>query len=134
MKAFLIVILLIGAAFGIPTIRNRIVGPLDPLLSKLGPAGDRIANPARRWQASQEAMLILRRIAEDRNLNKPGPSPLTFQNWVKANVRGLKWQGNDPWGHPYYYIHTRQNMTVGSQAQDRLRDTEDDVRVTLPSL
>jgi hypothetical protein len=134
MKALLIIILLIGAAFGIPSIRNRIVGPLDPMLSKLGPAGEKIATPARRWQTNQEATLIIRRIADDRSLRKPVPTPLTFQNWLKANMRGLKWEGNDAWGHPYYYIHTRQNMTVGSHAQDGLRDTEDDIRVTLPSM
>jgi hypothetical protein len=131
-KAILIIILLIGAAFGIPAIRNRIVGPLDPILSKLGPIGEAVQTPTRRWTANQEAMLITRRIAEDHNLRKPGPSPLSFQNWVKANVRGLKADGMDPWGRPYYFIQTRQNMTVGSQGQDRLRDTEDDVRLTVP--
>jgi hypothetical protein len=134
MKTFLIVLLLIGAAFGIPPIRNRIIGPLDPVLSKLGPIGEKIATPAKRWEAGQEATLIIRRISENRQINKPVPTPLTFQGWLKANVRGLKRDGMDPWGHPYYYIHTRQNMTVGSQGQDRLRDTPDDVRITVPSM
>jgi hypothetical protein len=132
MKTFLIIVLLIGAAFGIPAIRNRIIGPLDPILSKLGPIGEKIQTPARRWSATQELTMILRRIGEDKNVNKPLPSPLSFQNWLKTNVRGLDNGGLDPWGRPYYYIHTRQNITVGSQAQDRLRDTPDDVRLTVP--
>jgi hypothetical protein len=134
MKVFLFIILLIGAAFGIPKIRNRIVGPLDPVLSKLGPIGEAVQTPTRRWSAGQEAMLITRKLGEFRNLNKPLPSPLNFQRWLHANVRGLTRDGMDPWGLPYYFIHTRQNMTVGSPGQDRKRDTEDDVRITVPLL
>src|SRR5688572_22428889 len=134
MKAFLIVLLLIGAAFGIPSIRNRIVGPLDPLLSKMGPLGEKIATPARRWQADQEEKLILRRIEEERSQHRPMPAPRTFQSWLKTNVPDLNWKGNDPWGRPYYFIHNRQITTIGSEGPDRLRDTPDDVRLTAPSV
>ena len=134
MKALLIILLLIGAAFGIPSIRNRIVGPLDPLLSKLGPLGEKIATPARRWQVNQDHQLIFRRIAEERSLHRPMPAPRTFQSWLKTNVPGLKWGGNDPWGRPYYFIHNRQTTTVGSEGPDRVRDTSDDLRLTAPSV
>jgi hypothetical protein len=132
MKAILIIILLIGAAFGIPSIRNRIVGPLDPVLSKLGPAGEKIQNPARRYKASQEATAITRKLTDERSMRRPMPSPPRFPAWVQANMRSLEIDGLDPWGHPYYYIQTRQEMTVGSVAQDGVRDTPDDVRVTAP--
>lgn len=133
MKALLIIVLLIGAAFGIPQIRNRIAGPLDPLLSRLGPIGEAVQTPTRRWQANQEMTFILRRITEDRNLRKPLPSPHNFQRWLIANVRGVKNGGNDPWGQPYYYILTRTTMTIGSQGQDMQRDTEDDLRLSAPA-
>jgi hypothetical protein len=133
MKAFLIIMLLIGAAFGIPAIRNRIAGPLDPLLSKLGPIGEMVQTPTRRWTANQEAMAIAHKLTSDRaNLNKPYPPPPQFYNWLKKNMRGLKNDGLDPWGNPYYFIHTRTEMTVGSHAQDGVRDTPDDVRFITP--
>lgn len=134
MKTFVVILLLIGAAFGIPSIRNRIVGPLDPLLSKIGPLGDKIATPARRWQADQEFKLILRRIEEERSLRRPMPAPRTFQSWLKTNVPALERQGNDPWGRPYYFIHNRQTTTIGSEGPDRIRDTPDDVRRSAPSV
>lgn len=132
MKAFLIIILLIGAAFGIPKIRNRIVGPLDPLLSKLGPIGEKIQTPARRYKANNEVTAMIRKLEDERSMRRQLPAPARFQAWVQTNMRALENDGLDPWGKPYYYIHTRQNMSVGSSAQDTLRDTPDDVRITVP--
>ena len=132
-KYILIFIVLVGAAFGIPAIRNRIAGPLDPLLSKLGPVGDKIQSPVRRWAAKNEEMLIIRKLAEHHNQQRDLPSPLAFQGWVKQHFRGVENDaGLDPWGRPYYLIHTRNQITVGSQGADRKRDTPDDVRVSVP--
>lgn len=134
LKIILIGAVIIGAMFGIPPIRNRIAGPLDPFLSKLGPVGEKIQAPARRWAAKNEEMLIIRKLAEDHNQNKGVPSPLAFQGWIKRNFHGGVKEGMDPWGRPYYLIHTRQQLTVGSQGPDRLRDSSDDIRVSVPLL
>ena len=132
-KFLVIFVLLLGAAFGIPPIRNRIAGPLDPVLSKLGPVGEKMQNPVRRWATKNEEMLIIRKLAEHHNQRRDMPSPLGFQGWIKQNFRsGSNDAGLDPWGRPYYLVHTRQRITVGSQGPDRKRDTSDDVRVSVP--
>ena len=131
-KILFVVIIMLGAAFGIPQIRNRIVGPLDPVLSRMGPLGDKINAPAKRWAARNEINLIIRKLAEDHNQNRGTPSPLGFQGWLKQNFRGGINDGGDPWGRPYYLVHTANQITVGSQGADRLRNTPDDVRLSVP--
>ena len=130
-KIIFVVVVLLGAAFGIPEIRNRIAGPLDPVLSKMGPVGDKVQAPARRWAARNEANIIIRKIAEAHNQNKDVPTPLRFQVWMKQNFRGGINEGRDPWGKPYYLIQTRSQITVGSQGPDRTQNTTDDVRVSV---
>ena len=132
-KYVVIFIFILGAAFGIPAIRNRIAGPLDPVLSKLGPIGEKIQTPTRRWATKNEEMLIIRKLAEQHNQQKEMPSPLAFQSWIKQNFKGRGTEaGLDPWGRPYYLIHTRNQITVGSQGADRRRETPDDIRVSVP--
>lgn len=134
LKVIVIAVVFLGAAFGIPAIRNRIAGPLDPVLSKLGPVGEKMQAPARKWAAKNEEMLIIRKLAEAHNQNKGIPSPLSFQSWIKANFHGGVKEGMDPWGRPYYLIHTKQQLTVGSQGPDRRRNSADDIRVSVPLL
>lgn len=132
MKVFLILIVAIGAAFGIPSIRNRIAGPLDPVLSKLGPLGEKIQTPAKRWSAKNEADVIVRKVADLKDQNRPFPPPRQFTKWIQQNMRGLERKGMDPWGRPYYLERAQKQVTVGSVAQDGVYDTADDVRSTLP--
>lgn len=132
MKLLLIIVLLVGAAFGIPAIRNRIAGPLDPVLSKLGPAGEKIKTPFQRWAAKNEATAIVQRLSEDNIQRKPLPTPRSFQDWVRQNIRSETDATTDPWGHPYYFVLTRQQMTVGSIGKDGQRNTPDDILATMP--
>ena len=131
-KIIFVVVVLIGAGFGIPQIRDRITPPLAPLLNRLGPIGDAVQNPTKRWAAKNEINLIIRKLAEDHNQNRGIPSPLGFHVWLRQNFRGGINDGGDPWGRPYYLIHTSSLVTVGSQGPDRQRDTSDDVRLSVP--
>lgn len=131
MKFLLILIVAIGAAFGIPSVRHRIMTPLEPVLVRVGPIGEKLATPARRWNAKNEAEVIARKVAEQKDLHRPFPTPRRFTQWIQQNMRGLERKGMDPWGNPYYLERTDRTITVGSAAQDGVPGTEDDVRVTV---
>lgn len=131
MKWIVIGLCLIGAAFGIAPIRARILPHLDPVLGRLGPAGEKISAPAKRLAAKNEANILLRRLAQDHADRKELPDPLSFQTWVRLNTKGGK-RGLDPWGHPYYLVRGNHQMTVGSHGPDRKRNTRDDVRASAP--
>lgn len=131
LKFVLIFIFLTGAAFGVPAIRAKILPPLAPVLDKFGPVGDRMSAPVKKWSARNEANMLIRKLAEDYAEKKELPSPLRFQVWIRQNTK-MGNKGMDPWGRPYYMIHTGGQLTVGSQGPDRTRATADDVRVTVP--
>lgn len=131
LKFVVIFILILGAAFGVPSIRARISPPLLPVLEKLGPVGDKLQAPVKKWAASNEAHVLLRRLAADYAQNRTLPSPLRFQIWIKQNTKSGK-GGMDPWGRPYYMIHRAHELVVGSPGPDRIRDTADDVRAKAP--
>ncbi|MGQ0563068.1 MAG: hypothetical protein ACT443_14480 [Gemmatimonadota bacterium] len=124
-------ILLLGAAFGVPSVRARITPPLMPVLEKLGPVGAKLSDPAKKWSARNEANMLIRKLAEDYAEKKELPSALRFQVWIKMNTK-LGNQGLDPWGRAYWMVHTNHQLTVGSNGPDRERNTSDDVRVTVP--
>ena len=131
LKFILIFILLIGAVFGFPPLRNRVVPHMGPVMKLLGPFGDKISAPSKRWAAKNEMRILLRKLAEDHAEKKDLPSGLNFQSWIRANTRGGA-KGLDPWGHPYYLVRAGKLITVGSQGPDRRRNTPDDIRVSVP--
>ncbi|MGQ0815523.1 MAG: hypothetical protein ACT4O1_13880 [Gemmatimonadota bacterium] len=131
LKFVAIFILIVGAAFGVPAIRARIMPPLLPVFEKLGPVGDAFANPAKKWAARNESNMLIRKLAEDYAEKKQLPSALRFQVWIRLNTK-MGSKGNDPWGRPYYMVHADRKLTVGSNGPDMERNTADDVRVTVP--
>lgn len=131
LKVAVVIVLLLGAAFGTPAIRNRITPVLAPVLDKLGPVGRKLGDPAKKLAARNEASFLLRKLAEEYQQNRELPTPLRFQVWVRLNTRGGK-GGMDPWGRPYYMIHANRQLAVGSPGPDRRRSTRDDIRVSVP--
>jgi hypothetical protein len=132
MKVVLLIVLLIGAAFAVPSIRNRLAGPLDPVLAKLGPVGEKIRTPALRFNAHNEIQAIIGRLNEDKLQGRSVPAPNQFQRWVRDKMRGNIQDGKDPWGQPYYLIRARSQAIVGSAGQDMHAGTPDDIRITTP--
>ena len=130
-KYVIIFICLIGASFYVPALRARVMPIFAPVLNHLGPVGDKLAGPSKRWAARNEANILLRKLAEEHAEHKDLPSPMNFQTWIKLNTRGGQ-KGLDPWNHPYYLVHNGSSVTVGSQGPDRLRNTSDDIRVSAP--
>lgn len=132
MKWIIILVIALGAAFGIPAIRNRIAPPLEPVLSRLGPIGTAISTPAKRFSAKNEADVIAKKLVDAKKRGLSLPTARGFTRWIQQNMRGLERKGVDPWGHPYYLQVGEKQITVGSFAQDGVPHTEDDVRVTVP--
>jgi hypothetical protein len=131
LKFIIIFIFALGAIFGIPQLRAKAMPLIDPLLTKLGPVGEKISAPSKKWAARNEANILIRKLAEEYNEKKELPDPLSFQPWIRMNTKGGK-KGLDPWGRPYYLMRSGNQITVGSQGPDRRRNSADDVRVTVP--
>lgn len=129
LKVIGIVILALGAGFGIPSVRAKLVPVFAPITNKFGGVGDKMGEPAKKWAAKNEANVLLRKLAEEQTRGKPMPTPTEFTTWVKANTKAGK-KGMDPWGRPYYLIKTGGSVTVGSPGPDQTRNTPDDIRVT----
>ena len=127
MKVLLVVLIVVGFAWTIPSARARIVDVLEPVGAALRPAVDWALNPTRRAGAAREAQFILREIENQRQMGRGYPSPRGFYDWVRANVESVE-DGVDPWGEPYYLEMTRQHVIVGSPGPDRALGTEDDIR------
>lgn len=132
MKVLLLVLLLLGAAFTVPAIRNRLAGPLDPVLARLGPVGEKVRNPVRRFNAFNEIQAIIGRLNEDKLQGRPVPPPNQFQRWIHDKMRGDIQDGRDPWGQPYYLVRSRGYATIGSAGQDMQAGTPDDIRDSTP--
>lgn len=130
LKFIAIFALALGAVFGVPSLRAKVMPTVEPVLTKLG-LGDKISNPIRKRTANNEIRVLLQKLAEEIAQKKKPPSALNFQTWVRANTR-LPKRGKDPWDRPYWLLHTKSGLTVGSNGPDQKRDTSDDVKITVP--
>jgi hypothetical protein len=130
-KYFVIFVMIFGAALGIPKTRALIMPHLTPIFDRLGPVGDRVSKPAKRWAARNEVGVLTRKLAEDFADHKELPTALEFPRWIKRNVKGGK-GGLDPWGLPYYLVRSEHQITVGSGGPDRQRGSTDDIRISVP--
>lgn len=131
LKGIVIAIFVLGALFGIPATRAKLMPVAQPVLTKLGPVGAKISNPVKRWSAKNEETVLLRKLADQHADHKELPDALDFPSWMRTYASGTD-HGLDPWGHPYYLVHEGHQITIGSQGPDRRRNTADDVRISAP--
>jgi hypothetical protein len=127
MKVLIIVLVLAGFAWAYPPTRARIVHGVEPALVRLGPVGTRLMIPVQRYTTAQEVEFIKNQIGLARMEGRELPDERTFPRWLAKRVV-TRYNGNDPWGSPYYLMRVNRTMTVGSMGQDRQRGTEDDIR------
>jgi hypothetical protein len=132
LKPFLVVVVLLGFAWGYPPTRAHMVYRLHPVLVKLGPVGDWIILPVQRYSTKQELDFILNQISLARTEGKEIPDPKTFQGWLSRRVL-TKNRGKDVWGNPYFLARSNAGaLTAGSIGPDGRPGTADDLRVTMP--
>jgi hypothetical protein len=130
MRKVLIIIVILAIAWAIPGVRGRIGVALLPLSERLGPVGDYISTPARRFSAKNDQTNIARIITTDFEEGRPVPDARTFQAWLKR--RAPQMDASDPWGNAYWLVRARGTLTIGSNGVDGRRDTDDDVTHAIP--
>lgn|GEM_PF-1907522 len=130
-KFILVLIFLIGTVTTVAPVRNRVVPALEPLLVRLGPVGETIITPVKKWQAQTGATSALRELAQNRTQGREMPNVRTFSSWLQRAMRNDS-AAFDPWGNRYYLKTTRGTVSVGSPGPDGVKDTPDDVVVTVP--
>ncbi len=131
MKTALVMLVLLGFAWGYPPTRARMVIGLRPVLHKLGPVGDRIVTPVERYSARNEVKFILEQLQLTRTEGREIPDEGTFLKWVNKRLL-TKNHGMDPWNQPYYMLKVSGKMTIGSIGEDGVRGSADDIKETIP--
>lgn len=125
MKKIIILVLALALIWAIPGMRQRIGIAALPLLERLGPVGERAANPVRGVKARNDARFFLRMLKDDRTEGRALPDGRNFEEWMRR--RTPQESGIDPWGKPYWLRREGSTYIVGSDGADGVRDTEDDV-------
>lgn len=129
-KNGLIVLVLLGFAWSYPPSRRSMTNALAPALERLGPAGDWMMEPTRRYDARNEIEFIVDQIGMARTEGRPLPTARSFQQWLQQRVT-TKRGGKDPWGEPYYLVVVSGTLSVGSTGPDGARNTADDLKRTV---
>jgi hypothetical protein len=125
MKKAILLVLALAIIWAIPGVRQRIGVAMLPVLERLGPVGDKAANPVRAFQARNDMSFILRIIQDDRTEGRRLPDEATFRQWMDRRMP--KATGLDPWGNEYWLRRSGNTYIVGSSGPDGERDTDDDV-------
>lgn len=126
-KFFFIALVVILAVTTIPAIRSRV---MPPVARVLGPTGEKIATPVKRWKAKNGANNLLRELQAETTAGRPLPPPFEFKAWAQRELRDPE-AGTDPWGSPFYLEPGRGSIvTVGSPGPDLKKGTADDVEVS----
>lgn len=125
MKKAIFVVLALAIIWAIPDARNRIGVALLPLLERLGPVGERAANPVRAFKARTHLSFILRIIRDDETENRQLPDARSFKQWMSQRMP--QESPLDPWGNEYWLTRQGAAFTVGSNGPDAVRGTDDDV-------
>jgi hypothetical protein len=128
MKKLVTFVVVLAVIWAIPGLRNRIGVAALPLLDRLGPVGEKAADPFRGWKARNDAAFYLRIINDDRTEQRPLPDERTFTEWVRRRMP--EESGVDPWDGEYWLRRRGTVFTVGSSGPDGERDTDDDVTQT----
>jgi hypothetical protein len=127
-KHIIIALIVVGAVTSVPQIRSRV---LPPLGKALGPTGQRLMTPMKRWQAKTDCDELVRELRQDNTAGRQIPPPNDFTVWARRELRNPE-AGVDPWGSRYYLRPQRGQLSVGSPGPDLKKGTPDDIVVTVP--
>ena len=125
MKKALFIVLALAIVWAIPGARHRIGVALLPLFDRLGPVGERAADPVRAFKARNDLSFFLRIMLDDRTEGRALPDERTFPQWIPQRMP--QESGIDPWGNPYWLRRRDNTYITGSNGADGVRDTDDDV-------
>ena len=114
-KFFILLILLLGAAFYFPQTRPMMLDVLAPVL-----------NPVLTSQTRGEIQQINRELQTLSRTGQPIPTPgVNFQEWMNRNFQGGS--SLDAWGNTYSLRVWRDSVGVASRGPDQEINTPDDI-------
>jgi hypothetical protein len=114
-KFFILLILLLGAAFYFPQTRPMMLDVLAPVL-----------NPVLTSQTTGEIQQINRELQTLTGTGQSIPTPgVNFQDWMNRNFQGGS--SLDAWGNPYSLRVWRDSVGVVSRGPDQEINTPDDI-------
>lgn len=125
MKKAIFIVLALAIIWAIPNVRQRIGVALLPAFERLGPIGEKAADPIRGVKARNQLSFFLRIISDDHAENRQLPDERTFREWMDRRMP--QESGIDPWGNEYWLRRRGNAFTAGSNGPDGVRDTDDDV-------
>lgn len=130
-RKMLVVIVLLGFAWSYPPLRQRMVLAMAPAFELLGPVGDRVAQPARRWKAESDITFIMQQFQLEKTEGRASPKgQREFETWM-ARKQSAGDKGRDPWGQYYWMKRADKAVTVGSHGPDMEPNTPDDITQTI---
>jgi hypothetical protein len=130
MKKILIAVVLVALVWAVPAVRTKVVAAAVPVLERLGPVGDKLLTPSRKYATKNEIIAIARLIANDRTEGRTLPDDRGFNQWLTKRI--YREDGIDVWGNRFWMRIRRDSVTVGSNGPDGQRSTGDDVTHTHP--
>jgi hypothetical protein len=126
MKKLIVFVVVLAAVFAVTPLRERLCALTLPVLTRLGPVGDRLATPARRYSARNDLAFYKRLIESSQTEGRELPGDRTFAQWLRQ--RAPQDDGLDPWGNAYWLRRVRTGgWELGSNGPDGERDTPDDI-------
>ena len=131
LKKIVVVIVLLAAVWAMPSGRARLSRWLAPAFGKLGPFGQKISTPMKRYTAKTQVAAILRAINNAQEEGKEVPDTRTWVRWLRAHPPSADTKDMDPWGTQYYLRFENKVYTIGSAGPDRVRYNADDISHTV---
>lgn len=130
-RKILVVVVVLGFAWSYPPMRQRMMLAMSPAFELLGPVGDRMAQPARRWKAESDITFIMQQFQLEKTEGRKSPATQRdFEVWMlRKQSAGDK--GKDPWGQLYWLKRANNTVTVGSHGPDHEPNTADDITQTI---
>ncbi|HEX7051476.1 MAG TPA: hypothetical protein VF188_14820 [Longimicrobiales bacterium] len=134
-RLVLFLLVIIGASFSIPSLRERIAPRVQPLWASVrGTAAPKVRDalgPVYRWIAVREVRTIVEDLERYEAAGQRLPRPNGFEKFLDNRSYSLI-DGRDPWGTPYMMLLRRDSIIVLSSGPDLESGTADDIRGAAP--
>jgi hypothetical protein len=129
-KKAIVVIVLFALVWAIPAARTKFIDVTHPVFARLGPVGNRVTTPMRKYTARTQIASILRAMHAAREAGKEVPDGRTFVRWLRAHPPSDR-KEMDPWGNSYWMRKENASYIIGSNGPDGIKGNADDVTKTV---
>jgi hypothetical protein len=127
LKKLIIFIVIIAAIWAMPSGRAKLGQWMAPVLVHLGPVGDKLSAPMKKYEAKSQIGNILSAMHTAHNEGKAMPDARMWSHWLREHPASDEHKDLDPWGTQYYLRFKDGKRTVGSAGPDRVLYNADDI-------